>query len=352
MVLAEYMKILSKFEKNKTIALLNKEKIALPGLIGRLINKNYIIVICGPTGIGKSKIGINLAMLLDSNIISADSMQVYKNMNIGTDKLRTEKYGIKQFMIDIFEPDHKLSVVEFKNECREIIDKQFFKNKKVPIMLGGSGMYIKAVVDDIDNIPGEDRNIRKRLEDEISSGGLEKQYEKLKVVDPEYAGKISKNDKKRIIRALEVHEASGVPFSRYQKKWKAGCSVYNTILIGLKMERAALYKRIENRVDRMLKEGLVDEVRDLVDKGYKECHSLSQAVGYKELIAYLDGRAGLEESIEEIKKNTRRLAKKQLTWLRPDSRINWISLDSYDNIFDLMVEIFKIIYGVSEDEKN
>jgi tRNA dimethylallyltransferase len=352
MILAEYMKILDKFEKNKTIALLDKEGLALPELLRRLIDKNYIIVICGPTGIGKSKIGINLAMLLNSNIISADSMQVYKNMNIGTDKLKTEKYGIKQFMTDIFEPDHKLSVVEFKNECREIIDKQFFKKKKVPIMLGGSGLYIKAVIDDIDKIPGEDENIRKMLNEEIEKQGPEKQYKKLKAVDREYADKININDKKRIIRALEVYETSGVPFSRYQKKWKSGRSVYNTILIGLEMERAALYKKIENRVDRMLKEGLVDEVRGLVDSGYKESYSLSQAVGYKELIAYLDGRAGLEESIEEIKKNTRRLAKKQLTWFRPDSRINWISLDSYDNIFDLMVEIFKIIHEVSEDEKN
>ena len=346
------MEILNNFGKNKTIERLDKAKIALPDLTKHLIDNNYIIVICGPTGIGKSKIGINLAMLLGSNIISADSMQVYKKMDIGTDKLRTEKYEIKQFMTDIFDPDHKLSVVEFKNDCREIIDKQFFKIKKVPIMLGGSGMYIKAVIDDIDKIPGEDKAIRKRLDEEIKRHGLEKQYKKLKVVDSEYAGKISSNDKKRIIRALEVYETSGIPFSRYQKKWKASQSVYNTIFIGLNMERAALYKQIEHRVDKMLEDGLVDEVRKLVDAGYKESYSITQAVGYKELIGYLDGNRSLEESIEEIKKNTRRLAKKQLTWFRPDSRINWISLDSYDNIFDLMVEIFKIIYKVSEDEKN
>lgn len=346
------MKILDGFEKNKIIALLGKEKIALPGLIDLLTGKKWIIVICGPTGIGKSKIGINLALLLDSNIISVDSMQVYKKMNIGTDKIGTEKYGIKQYMTDIFDPDHKLSVVEFKNECREVIDKQFFKKNKVPIMLGGSGMYIKAVIDDIDKIPGEDKNIRKRLNEEIKNDGLEKQYEKLKEVDSEYAAKISSNDKKRIIRALEVHETSGIPFSEYQKKWKDSQFVYNTILIGLKMERAALYEKIEKRVDRMLEEGLVEEVRDLVGKGYKESYSLSQAVGYKELLDYLDGGTGYEESVREIKKNTRRLAKKQITWFRPDSRINWISLDSYDNIFDLMVEIFKVINRVLKDEKN
>ncbi len=346
------MEIINSLEESKIFSLLKKEKIDLPALTGRLIDKNYVIVVCGPTGIGKSKIGIRLAKIFNSDIVSADSMQVYKNMNIGTDKKRTEKYGIKQFMIDIFEPDHKLSVVEFKNECRNIIDKQFFRIKKIPILIGGSGMYIKGIIDDIDEIPGENDNIRKRLAGEISSSGLEKQYEKLKALDPEYAAKISKNDKKRIIRALEVYEISGIPFSRFQKKWKAGRTIYNTILIGLDMERAALYKKIENRVDNMLKKGLVDEVSELIDKGYKESHSLSQAVGYKELVSYLDGSTSLEKSIEEIKRNTRRLAKKQLTWFRADRRINWISLDSYDNIFDLMLEMIKIINEVSENGRN
>ena len=309
-------------------------------------------MICGPTGIGKSTIGISLAILLDSNVISADSMQVYKNMNIGTGKQKTEKYGIKQFMTDIFDPDHRLSVVEFKNECRDIIEEQFFSSKKIPVVVGGSGMYIKAIIDDIDKIPGKNNTIRERLTKEIDRDGLEKYYEKLKMVDNEYAGKINKNDKKRIIRALEVYRSSGIAFSKYQKKWNASKPFYNTILIGLNMNRATLYKKIENRVDMMLKEGLVDEVRGLIDGGFKESYSLSQAVGYKELIGYFESRTSLEECIEEIKKNSRRLAKKQLTWFRPDKRINWISLDSYDNIFDLMLEVIKIMYEVSKNEKS
>jgi tRNA dimethylallyltransferase len=162
-------------------------------------------------------------------------------------------------------------------------------------------------------------------------------------VDKEYAEKINENDSRRIIRALEVYELTGLPFSDFQKIWKHKGSVYNAIQIGIKMERSRLYELIEKRVDRMFERGLLDEVKMLADKGFTDCLSVRQAVGYKDVLDYLDGKLSLQECIEEIKKNTRRLAKKQMTWFNSESNINWITADNYDNIFNLTADILKII---------
>ncbi len=338
------MEILKKSEYKKLAGTLAKHSIDIDLLKNKLINLKKIIVICGPTGIGKSKLGISISGFLDTDIISVDSMQVYRGMNIGTDKVDAETYGIKQYMVDIFEPDHKLSVMEFKNTAKNIIGEKFLKSRKIPVMVGGSGLYIKAIIDDLDKGPGEDREFRKAIEEDIEKNGSKKHYNKLLEIDSEYASKISENDSRRIIRALEVFHFSGIPFSQFQKSWDRKTD-YKVTFIALNKDRSQLYADIEKRVEDMFDRGLVREVESLIERGYKDSLSLKQAVGYKEVVSYIEGITDLDKCKEEVKKNSRRLAKKQMTWFGRDSRINWIRVDNYDNMFDLLIDTLKIIDG-------
>lgn len=338
------MEIIKNSELKSIKTELKSNHIDLNKLTEKLVNLKKVIVICGPTCTGKSKAGIVIAKLLDTDIISVDSMQVYRGMDIGTDKYNLEDYGIKQYMTDIFKPDHNLSIIEFKEICDDIIKKYFFFKGKIPLLVGGSGLYIRGIISGMDPVPDENKELRKRLKEEIRNYGIEKYYLKLKEIDPEYAKKISEYDQRRIIRALEVYETTGLPFSGLQSVWKNKKSTYGAVFIGLRTtERAELYKRIDERVEVMFKKGLVGEVKGLVDKGYKDCRSVLQAVGYREVLKYLRGEVTLESCIAEVKKNTRRLAKKQMTWFNSEPKINWIRADNYDNIFNLTRGIFKII---------
>jgi len=338
------MEILKKSEYKKLSGTLTKHSIDIDLLKNKLIDLQKIIVICGPTGIGKSNLGITISAFLETDIISVDSMQVYRGMNIGTDKVDTENYGIKQYMVDIFEPDHKLSVMEFKNNAKNILEEEFIKFRKIPVMVGGSGLYIRAIIDDLDKGPGEDREFRKAIEDDIKNNGPKKHYNKLLKIDSEYALKISENDSRRIIRALEVFHFSGIPFSQFQRAWSRKTD-YQVTFIGLNKDRGQLYLDIEKRVEDMFNRGLVREVESLIEEGYKDSLSLKQAVGYKEVIDHIEGKTDLDRCKDEVKKNSRRLAKKQMTWFGRDSRINWIRVDNYDNMFDLIIDTFKIIDG-------
>jgi tRNA dimethylallyltransferase len=338
------MEILKASEFKEFINTLKKNSIDLDLLKDKMLNHKKIIVICGPTGIGKSKLGISISGFLGTDIISVDSMQIYRGMDIGTDKINSKKYGIKQYMIDLFDPDHKLTVMEFRNIAKQIISQEFIKFRKIPVMVGGSGLYIKAIIDDLDKGQGEDKKFRKGIEEDIKKNGSKKYYDRLLEIDMDYALKISENDSRRIIRALEVFHLSGTPFSQLQKAWDRKTD-YNVTFIGLDRDRSQLYQDIEERVENMFDRGLVREIETLIEKGYKDSLSLSQAVGYKEVLAYTEGKIDLDKCKEEVKKNSRRLAKKQMTWFGRDSRINWIRVDNYDNMFDLMLDTLKIIDG-------
>ncbi len=322
-----------------------------------MLEKKIIPVICGPTCAGKSVLSFNLAKIFETDIVSIDSMQVYKGLDIGTDKYNSSEIGIRQYMTDIFEPDHKLTVLEFRDICRNIIQEEFFEKRRIPVLAGGSGLYLRAVIDELDfttdnsyasgSIAGNSQEtLREELynEAESSAGGLSGLYVRLKQLDPVYAAKISSNDKKRIIRAIEVHTLTGQPFSSFQDKWMARKSIYNCILIGLVTEKEKLHASIERRVDIMLKKGLVNEVEDLLKKGYKESNSIMQAVGYKEVLKYLNKDTDIDACRLEIIQNTKKLAKKQMTWFKADPRINWIRTDNYDNIFDLTEHVFDIFH--------
>ncbi|MES0342385.1 MAG: tRNA (adenosine(37)-N6)-dimethylallyltransferase MiaA, partial [Candidatus Humimicrobiaceae bacterium] len=244
------MEILKTSEFEKLTNTLKKNSIDLALLKDKMLSRKKIIVICGPTGIGKSKLGISMSGFLGTDIISVDSMQIYRGMDIGTDKINSKKYGIKQYMIDLFDPDHKLTVMEFRNMAKQIISQEFIKFRKIPVMVGGSGLYIKAIIDDLDKGPGEDRKFRKGIEEDIKKNGSKKYYDRLLEIDRDYALKISENDSRRIIRALEVFYLSGTPFSQLQKAWdrKTDC---NVAFIGLNRDRSQLYHDIEERVENM-----------------------------------------------------------------------------------------------------
>lgn len=313
-------------------------------LVSRLKEKKKVIIICGPTGVGKSMVGLNLAKILSTSIISVDSMQIYRGMDIGTDKYPVEMYGVKQYMIDVFNPDHYVTVVEFRDICRKIIEKEFFLKNRIPLLVGGSGLYIRGVIDNLKFIPESDSSVRRKLKEEIREYGLATYYEKLRKIDPIYSRKISSNDERRIIRALEVYEITGKPYSFFQDSWEDRKSIYDVIFLGFNIERSKLYRNIEERVDSMFKKGLVEEVENLVKEGYENCYSLRQAVGYKEVLRYLRGEISLAQCIYDVKRNTKKLAKKQITWFKQDKRIKWIRVDKYDNILELLEGILKIVW--------
>jgi len=309
-----------------------------------------VIVICGPTCAGKSRIALILAKILNTDIISIDSMQVYRKMNIGTDKYETSSLGIKQYMTDLFEPDHNLTVVEFRNTCRNILKNDFFEKNKIPVLTGGSGLYMRAVLDDLE-FSAAAKEISAKEFKNGPSADYEELYENLKKTDPEYARKISRNDHRRIKRALDVYGKTGEVFSSFQTTWNERRSVYDCTFIGINMEKKILHSCIENRVEQMFSRGLVGEVENLIHSGYRDCSSLLQAVGYKEVVKHLKKEISLEECKEEIIKNTKKLAKKQLTWFRADPRIQWIITDNYDNIFNLIEAIINLIIKDLDNEK-
>ena len=309
----------------------------------KLLSEKYLLIVCGPTASGKSLAALVLARIFNTDIISADSMQAYIGMDIGTDKKDFNKYGINQFLVNICKPDHFLTSVEYRDMAREIIIKEFFNREKIPVIAGGSGLHIRAITENLMEVPEGSYTLRSKIKKSIEDLGLAYHYEKLKNIDPEYAKKISSNDERRIVRALEVFENTGKKFSGFQNKWQDRASIYKCIFIGLFAERKKLYENIEKRVNRMIEEGLVNEVKYLVSLGYMNCFSLRQAIGYKELIKYLNGETTFDIAVSEIKKNTRHLAKKQYTWFNADDRINWITTDNYDNIYNLTDDILNII---------
>ena len=309
-----------------------------------MIKEKTVLVICGPTGSGKTKAALYLSMLLSTNIISADSMQAFKHMIIGTDRQDFEKsFSVKQYMTDICNPDHRLTAVEFRDQARAIIKNKFFARNKIPVIAGGSGLHIRAIIDDLMHAPNTADEIKKKIKEGIKIKGLSYYYNELKKADIEYAKKIGENDKRRIIRALEVYYNTGRKYSDYLINWNERKAIYNTIMLGLNPNRAALYLNIEKRVEKMIADGLLNEVRNLYDLGYAGCRSVSQAIGYKELVRFLEKEITFDEAVEEVKKNTRHLAKKQLTWFKADKRINWIDISQDMSVKELIENILFII---------
>jgi tRNA dimethylallyltransferase len=301
--------------------------------------KERLVFIVGPTAIGKTEISVELARLINGEIISCDSMQVYKGMDIGTSKpAKTLLAEVPHHMIDIIEPSEEFSVAQFRRLAARAIEDIIAKGR-VPLAVGGSGLYVKVLIDGICEAPSTDRGLRARLKQEADEFGAEILYKRLEEIDKESASRIHPNDLRRILRALEVYEKAKAPISQLKNATSGLSGEYDIRMFGLNMERPALYKKIEERVDLMFKEGLTDEARGLMRQ--RPSLTASQALGYKEVFAFLRGEYDIEEAKRLVKRDTRRYAKRQLTWFRRDKRIEWIMLDEDFDTGETAKEIWK-----------
>ncbi len=301
--------------------------------------KKPLIVIVGPTAIGKSEVAIELAKRINGEIVSCDSCQVYKYLNIGTAKpTKEERKKIPHHLIDVIEPDEEFNAFLYARKAHKAIS-EIHKKKKTPILVGGSGLYVRATVDGIFLGAKKNKAIRERLR-KFSSDTL---YRKLKKVDSETASHLHPHDRVRIIRALEVYELTGQPISALQEVSKGKEPNYNLTMIGLKRKRKELYQRINQRVERMIKKGLVKEVKNLLKKGFSKDLIVLKGLGYKEIIGYLDGEYDLKEAIRLLKRNSRRFAKRQLTWFNKDKRIHWIEIKKGDSASKVVSQIAKLL---------
>jgi tRNA dimethylallyltransferase len=293
--------------------------------------KNLIIVL-GPTSVGKSSTAVKLAKKMRSEIINCDSMQVYKGFDIGTDKIPAEKReGIPHHLLDAVSPSAQFTAAEFVKLALKAIN-LIHKKKGLPLIVGGTGLYIKALIEGLFPEGKKDPLLRKELEKEAEEKGLESLREKLMEVDPVYCQKVGKNDKIRIIRALEIFYSSAKPISEHFLNTKSYVEDFNIIKIGLKLEREVLYRRIEERVDEMFQKGIVQEVQNLLDSGIGENSPPFRALGYKYVLKVLKNEISMEEAISLTKRDTRHYAKRQMTWFRKTERIKWFSPDDFSSI--------------------
>ncbi|MCD5413946.1 MAG: tRNA (adenosine(37)-N6)-dimethylallyltransferase MiaA [Clostridiales bacterium] len=309
----------------------------------RAVSPKDILLIVGPTAVGKTDCAIQLARRLNGEIISADSMQIYKKMNIGTAKVtKEEQSGVKHHLIDIITPDTDFSVAEFQKLAFDAID-DIHKRDKLPIVSGGTGLYINSILYDMDfSKTHSDISFRDQLTKECSEKGNIFLHDKLKGIDARAAERIHPNNVKRVIRALEINYVSKSNMGDFSTDIKLN-SKHNPILIGLNRNRAELYERINIRVDLMIKQGLVEEVRALLMKGYcKDLVSL-QGLGYKEIVDYLNCKCDLAEAIEILKRGTRRYAKRQLTWFKRYNQIEFFNITEYETSIVLVNDIIKFL---------
>jgi len=303
-----------------------------------------LVVIIGPTAVGKTKLSIELAKRLDGEIISGDSMQIYRGMDIGTAKIKPEETeGIPHYLIDIKEPTESFSVAEFQQTVRPLIA-EIAARDKLPIIVGGTGLYIQSVIFDyqFSDAPSDEK-YRMELQKFAENNGALALHKKLEKIDRKSAERIHPNNVRRVIRALEIYHCTGKSMTEWQKQQTPEL-LYDVALIGLTMEREKLYERINARVDKMIEEGLLEEVKALYSRGIRDCQSI-QAIGYKELYEYLEGKMTLEEAIEQLKQNSRNYAKRQLTWFRNKISVQWFDMTDLSKFPERVDEIFNYIAG-------
>lgn len=292
------------------------------------MKKQKVIVICGPTASGKTALSIELAKKINGEIVSCDSMQIYKEMDIGTAKpTKEEIQEIPHYMINTIFPNERYSVADYKKDAKKAI-REIIKKGKVPIIVGGTGLYVDSLIYEIEYPDIKfDEKYRQELEEQVQKDGLEKLYNKAKKIDPEAMLKISSNDKKRILRVLEIYKATGKTKTEQERKSREKEPEFDYLVYGLNMPREKLYERINLRVDIMIKQGLIKEVEEIYKK-YNEFPTAMQGLGYKEVVEYLEGHLTKEEMIEKIKQETRRYAKRQMTWFRKNKQTIWLDTEN------------------------
>jgi tRNA dimethylallyltransferase len=308
------------------------------------MNKKPLIILTGPTSVGKTALSIALAKAVDGEIISADSMQVYRHMDIGTAKISPEEMeGVPHYLIDELEPEEEFNVVRFKQLSRHYMERIYARNK-LPILVGGTGFYIQAILYDIDFTQNEtDTAYRSYLEQLIKEHGGDHLYQLLKEQDPESAAVIHPNNLKRVIRALEYLKLTGDKISRHNEEQRGKESPYNFCYFVLNRDRSKLYETINRRVDKMLSDGLLEEVKELAARGCTRDLVSMQGLGYKELLACLDGECTLVEAVDNLKRDTRHFAKRQLTWFKREKDVIWIDKDDYSSEGELLAYILSVL---------
>lgn len=303
-----------------------------------------LVILTGPTAVGKTELSIKLAEKIGGEIISADSMQVYRYMDIGSAKItREEMKGIPHYLVDVLDPGDEFNVYVFQQMAEKAL-KRIYEKGHIPVMAGGTGFYIQALLYDIEFEPEpENTKIRKQLEETAKDQGNSYLHKMLEEVDPESAGEIHENNVKRMIRALEFYELNKMPISLHNKEQRKKESAYDSCYFVLNDDRNKLYERIDSRVDRMLEKGLIDEVKHLKDLGYHKNMVSMQGLGYKEILSFLDGEITLEEAVYLIKRDSRHFAKRQLTWFRREKDVIWINKQDFeyddDKILDFMTDV-------------
>ena len=300
-------------------------------------NMNPLIILTGPTAVGKTALSIGLAKAVDGEIISADSMQVYRNMNIGTAKIEPEEMrGVRHHLIDILDPAEEFNVVLFKKYALRAM-KDIYSRGRIPIIVGGTGFYIQALLYDIDFEENDnDMSYREKLQNLADTHGNTFLYDMLAEVDPESAKKIHENNVKRVIRALEFYKKTGMKISEHNETESQKESPYNFEYFVLNDDRQKLYDRIDRRIDIMLEAGLLDEVKLLVSEGYSRELVSMQGLGYKEIIDYIQGRCTLDEAVYTLKRDTRHFAKRQITWFKREKHVTWVDKSEYDSESEIL----------------
>ena len=307
------------------------------------IDSPLIICILGPTAVGKTSVAIKLAQVFNAEVLSVDSRQIYQQISIGTAKpTKEEQETIRHHLIDCVDIDQTFSVADYQLLADQAINNIHNCQKRV-LLVGGSGLYFRAIVDGLFDGPGADWQIRADLSQKAERYGRDYLHRKLRRIDPISAGRIHPNNLPRVIRALEIYKLTGRPISDFQRNWSQNQPRYNFSAFGLTMPRKQLYHRIETRVNYMLEIGWIDEVKNLLEEYNSDAHinlrayPAVQSYGYKEIIDYLDQHLGLDQAISQIKQRTRNYAKRQLTWFRKDSRINWLDVSDFDSV-DQIIE--------------
>lgn len=321
------------------------------GSVKILDSKQKILVIIGPTAVGKTKLSIEMAKRFNGEIISGDSMQIYRGMDIGTAKIKKDEMeGVPHHLIDIKEPDESFSVAEFQQLVRGKIT-EIAGRGKLPIIAGGTGLYIQSVIYDyqFSDVSGDEK-FRQQLEQKAKEIGQEALHQELLKVDPKSAAQIHPNNVRRVIRALEIYHQAGKTRNEYQTAARNDL-LYQTAIVGLTMDRETLYNRINARVDTMMDEGLLEEVRALYKEGRRDCQSI-QAIGYKELYQYLDGELSLDAAVEKLKQNSRRYAKRQLTWFRNKMEVKWFEMTNVNDLSKKVLEISQYVEGKLQIKSN
>lgn len=307
------------------------------------VRRKPLVVILGPTAVGKSRVAIEIAKRLGSDILTADSRQVYRGMDVGTDKPPlVAREGVAHHLIDLVDPDEPFNAGLFRRQANRLID-DLHHQRRIPLVVGGTGLYVRILLQGLCDAPPSDPSVRAQLCEEARERGHENLYERLTAADPVTAAKLHPRDTSKIIRALEVHHLSGVPISSFQTRHGFAERPFSALVIGLNRERSSLYRRIEERIDWQLSNGLVEETRSLLEQGYPRTSPGMTGLGYRHVAAFLAGECDRDEMVRLFKRDTRRFAKRQMTWFRQEPETAWLMIDESEPLEETVTRAMQLI---------